>query len=172
MVLAYLGLGSNLGDRVANLAGAAARIGELPGCTVLAHSSIYETEPIGPPDQDWYLNAAVAVETALEPRALLAAVKRVEEIAGRVPGERWGPRLIDVDILTYGDTVMNSSDLTIPHRELWNRRFALAPLADICADGPQRDRIVARLEALSQRPIVRRYDASDATQWATKIAPE
>ncbi len=167
MIVVYLGLGSNLGDRVANLDEAARRLAGVPGCAVLARSPLYETEPIGPPDQGWYLNAVLAVEATLTATELLAAVKHVERIMGRQPSEHWGPRLIDVDILLYDETNLATPDLTIPHPELWNRRFALIPLADLYPAGPLRDRILARLEELAATPVVRRFEASGAAEQAT-----
>ncbi len=165
MVETYLGLGTNLGDRVANLIEATRRLGEIPGSTVVRSSPIYETEPVGPRDQGWYLNAVVAVDTRLEAPALLRAVKEIERAMGRQPSVRWGPRLIDVDILIHGATSIASSELTIPHRELWNRRFVLVPLADVLPPGPLRNQVVARLERLDRTPVVRRYEGSDVSQW-------
>src|SRR5687767_731862 len=102
MTLAYLGLGSNVGERTANLGEAARRVSILSGCQLLRLSDLYETEPVGVADQPWFLNAVLAIETELEPGELLSALKRIETDLGRVPGPRWGPRLIDLDILLYG----------------------------------------------------------------------
>src|SRR5262245_48154010 len=101
MARSYLGLGSNLGDREANLARAVAGLGQVPGLRVLRRSGLYETEPVGPTDQPWYLNAVVEVDASLEPEALRRAVKVLEVEQGRRHGPRWGPRVIDVDILLY-----------------------------------------------------------------------
>lgn len=124
---AYLGLGSNLGDRVAHLREAIASLEE-----VVAVSGAYETEPLGGPGgQDPYLNAVVALETERPPRALLAECRRLEAAAGRVRAERWGPRSLDVDVLLVGDLVVREDDLVVPHPRMWLRRFVLAPLAEL-----------------------------------------
>lgn len=128
----FLGLGTNLGDRTDNLESAIVGLGAF--CTVLARSRLYETTPVGVTDQPAFLNMAVMVETALDPMALLIALKDLEKSLGRVAGVRWGPRLIDLDILLYGDRIVTSEGLEIPHPRLIERRFALAPLADIAAD--------------------------------------
>ena len=137
-VTAYLGLGGNLGDRAAALAAALECLDETPGLRRIAVSDIYETEPWGVTDQPPFLNLAAAYETALPPVALLSAVKRVEAQVGRAATYRWGPRLIDVDILLYGSRVVAiaSPDLRIPHIRLAERAFALVPLAEIAPDAP------------------------------------
>ena len=134
-MLIYLGLGSNLGDRLAQLV-AAVRALEAEGVAPRRRSPLYESAPVGPADQPWYLNAVLEAETALGPLDLLAAVKRVEAAIGRRPGVRWGPRVVDVDVLLYGDRVVDECEpwLTIPHPELWKRRFVLAPLRDLRPD--------------------------------------
>lgn len=137
-VTAYLGLGGNLGDRAAVLAAALECLDETPGLRRLAVSAIYETEPWGVTDQPPFLNLAAAYETALSPVALLSAVKRVEARVGRAATYRWGPRLIDVDILLYGsrEVAIANPDLRIPHIRLAERAFALVPLAEIAPDAP------------------------------------
>jgi len=129
---AYLGLGSNEGDRRAHLQDAVEGLAATPGVTVAAVSPVYETEPVGGPPQDDYLNAVVAVETVLSPRELLAVAKRLEAAAGRTTGgERWGPRPLDVDILLVGHELVNEPDLIVPHARLFERHFVLAPLGDL-----------------------------------------
>ena len=124
---AYLGLGSNLGDREAHLRAAVASLEE-----VVAVSGVYETEPLGGPGaQGPYLNAVVALETERSPRALLGECRRLEAAAGRVRAERWGARTLDVDVLLVGDLVVRGDDLVVPHPRLWVRRFVLAPLAEL-----------------------------------------
>ena len=125
----YLSMGSNLGDRAAHLRAALDDLGEV--VTLLRISSLYRTDPVGVTDQPEFLNLAVEAETDLEPFDLLAGVKRVEHDVGRRPTFRWGPRVVDIDILLYDDLVLETSELTIPHRELTGRAFVLLPLAEI-----------------------------------------
>lgn len=130
---AYLGLGSNLGDRGGHLRTAVAG---LPG--VVAVSPVYETEPVGgPAGQRSYLNLVVELETALSPRELLELALRLEDAAGRTRGPRHGPRTLDVDVLLVGDLRVDDPDLVVPHPRMWRRRFVLAPLADL-AEGEVR----------------------------------
>lgn len=132
MAVVYLGLGSNLGSRCANLRAAVAALP--PAVNVLAESSIYETPPWGVTNQPAFLNMALRGETNLSPQALLRALKQLESRLGRVPSIRYGPRLIDLDILFYDDLVLVSPELTIPHPRLHERAFVLVPLAEIAAD--------------------------------------
>ena len=126
---AYLGLGSNLGDRRAHLRQAVAGI---PG--VVAVSPVYETEPVGgPAGQGPYLNLVVALETDRSPRELLDLAQGLEAGAGRVRTEHHGPRTLDVDVLLVGDLCVHEPDLVVPHPRMWERRFVLAPLADLSA---------------------------------------
>jgi len=129
MPLAAIGIGSNAGDPVANVRGAIARLAELG--TVVARSPLYRTEPWGVHGQEPFVNAAASLDTALEPHALLVALKRIEVEAGRVTTFRWGPRVLDLDILTYGELRLDEPDLVIPHARLHERAFALVPLAEI-----------------------------------------
>ncbi|MGA2036941.1 MAG: 2-amino-4-hydroxy-6-hydroxymethyldihydropteridine diphosphokinase [Acidimicrobiales bacterium] len=130
MARAFLGLGSNMGDRRAQLRTA---ISELPD--VVAVSALYETEPLGgPPGQGPYLNAVVELDTDLSPRQLLELGKALEVAAGRVRGVRWGPRPLDVDVLLVGDQVVDSDDLVVPHPRMWERRFVLVPLSDLAPE--------------------------------------
>ena len=133
--LAYLGLGTNLGDRWANLRNALGLLAS--GGTelrLLRCSQVYETEPWGVTEQPAFLNLAVEVATSLDPEGLLAKCKLVEEELGRVPGLRWGPRLIDLDILLYGTAVVDLPHLEVPHPRLHLRAFALVPLAELAPD--------------------------------------
>ena len=130
---AYLGLGSNLGDRRAHLRAAVAALPD-----VVAVSPVYETEPVGGPSgQGPYLNLVVALETELSPRELLELGNGLEEAAGRVRTEPNGPRTLDVDVLLVGDLTVHDDDLVVPHPRMWQRRFVLAPLADL-AEGEVR----------------------------------
>ena len=126
-----LGLGSNIGDKPANIARALAHLQARRAIDVTAFSAIYRTAPWGYLDQEDFANACALATTTLEPAALLAEVKAVEAEMGRTGGVRWGPRLIDIDILFFGAEVFDSPDLVLPHKELFNRAFVLAPLAEI-----------------------------------------
>jgi 2-amino-4-hydroxy-6-hydroxymethyldihydropteridine diphosphokinase len=129
---AYVGLGANLGPREATILRAVDLLAAQPGIEVLELSSFSETEPIGVTDQPAFVNGAVSLETLLSPRELLDALLRVERELGRVrSGERWGPRTIDLDLLLYGDEVVDEPGLTVPHPRLHERRFALEPLAEL-----------------------------------------
>lgn len=129
-VRAYLGLGSNLGDRRALLRDA---VRSLDG--VVRVSPVYETDPVGGPSgQGAYLNIVVALDTELTPRQLLGVCHRLETAADRVRDERWGPRTLDVDILWVEGVEIHDEDLELPHPRLWDRRFVLAPLADIAPE--------------------------------------
>jgi 2-amino-4-hydroxy-6-hydroxymethyldihydropteridine diphosphokinase len=131
---AYLGLGSNLGDRLATLQRAVDLL-DAEGVRVTASSRVWETDPVGgPAGQPSFLNAVVEVETDRSPDALLAAVHRVEAALGRVRDVRWGPRTIDVDVLLYEDVTRADPTLTIPHPRMMERSFVVLPLLDIVPD--------------------------------------
>lgn len=132
MTRVYLSLGSNLGDRRRNLESAAEALDG--SARVVAVSPLYETDPVGVTDQPAFLNLAVAAETDLLPQDLLKAVKEIERAVGRRPTFRWGPRVVDIDILLYGDQVVAEPSLTIPHAQMQNRAFVLVPLAGIAPD--------------------------------------
>jgi 2-amino-4-hydroxy-6-hydroxymethyldihydropteridine diphosphokinase len=129
--LAYLSLGSNVGDRAAQLQDAVARLGAAG--RVLAASSTYETEPVEFSEQPWFLNCAVALETDKTPQQLMAAILKIEEEMGRRRVQKKGPRSIDIDILLFGDVIVESKELTIPHPAMHQRRFVLEPLAEMAA---------------------------------------
>ena len=128
---AYLGIGANLGDRVAYLQGAVDGLAVADDVVVVAVSPVYETAPVGGPEQPDYLNAVVAVDTALTPRALLVLANRLEAEADRVREVHWGPRTLDVDVLLVGDEEVNEPDLVVPHPRMTERAFVLVPLADL-----------------------------------------
>ena len=161
----YLGLGSNIGDRSGHLAAA---IAALPGhgVTVVACSSLYETEPVGLVlDQPDFLNACVRIETDLGPEDLLDACKAVEREVGRAAGgPRHGPRVIDVDLLLLGDLQYSSERLTLPHAETGSRRFVLVPLLELDPEltPPDGRRLADTLAALDQSP---------STQAVSRVAP-
>jgi len=159
-VRAFVALGSNLGDRRAALALAVAQLRASAGIEVLAVSPVYETDPVGGPPQGAYLNAAVALRTALAPRALLERLLAIEAQAGRERGAiRDAPRQLDLDLLCYGDLVLDEPGLTLPHPRLHERAFALAPLADLAPElvHPVLGESVARLAARARgRAAVRK----------------
>ena len=132
MPVVFLGLGTNLGDRAANLAAARQQLGAK--LTLIRASSVYETEPWGYREQPAFLNQALQAETDLSPQRLLRLLKRLERRLGRTRTFRYGPRLIDIDILFYDRTVINSRRLQIPHPRLPERAFVLVPLAEIAPD--------------------------------------
>jgi 2-amino-4-hydroxy-6-hydroxymethyldihydropteridine diphosphokinase len=129
---AYVGLGANLGDRAANLQAALGRLAASPGIEIVAVSSFRETDPVGYTDQPRFLNAAAAVETSLSPRELLDALLTVERSLGRTrEGPRFGPRTIDLDLLLFGDELLEEPGLEVPHPRLHERAFALEPLVEL-----------------------------------------
>ncbi len=133
-VTAYVGIGSNVGDSLGNCADAVAALGRLPGTRLLAVSPLYETEPEDGAGPEWFINAVAALETELAPEQLLAALQRLEGLAGRPEERTRGKnRTLDLDLLLYGDLVCEEPGLTVPHPRMHRRRFVLAPL---CAVGP------------------------------------
>lgn len=157
---AYVALGSNVGDRHAHIQAALDAITRLPGTRLLAVSPIIQTDPVGPVAQGPFLNAAAAVSTTLPPRKLLAHFQEIERTRGRDRSSerRWGPRTLDLDLLVFGDLVIDEPGLTIPHPRLHERRFVLEPLATIAPElvVPTLGRTVAELAAsLPARPGAR-----------------
>ena len=128
---AYIALGSNLGDRAEHLAAARAALAGLPRTRLVAESAVEETEPLAGMTQPPYLNQLVLLETALEPRALLAAIQAIERARGRVRAERWGARTLDLDIVKYGHRRIDEPDLIIPHPELPNRDFWIREITEL-----------------------------------------
>jgi 2-amino-4-hydroxy-6-hydroxymethyldihydropteridine diphosphokinase len=135
MTRTHLGLGSNLGDRVAHLRRAVELLGERE-VRVVRSSRVYETDPVGGPDQPDYLNAVIEAETDLDADGLLLACLWVEDTMGRIRSERWGPRVIDIDVLTYGREEIDTPDLQVPHPRMHERAFVLVPLLELEADPP------------------------------------
>ena len=131
---AYLGLGSNIGDRLENLRGALYHLNNAPEILVQKVSPVYETIPVGGPQQPDYFNAAVEIDTNLEAENLLELCLSFEQKMGRIRGVHWGPRIIDMDILLYGELIINTERLKIPHHHMHERAFVLKPLADIAPD--------------------------------------
>jgi 2-amino-4-hydroxy-6-hydroxymethyldihydropteridine diphosphokinase len=131
---AFLGLGSNLGDRLWNLSRAVALLADGGEVRIARSSRVYETDPLGGPEQPDYLNAVIEVDTSLDARPLLERCLNVERELGRVRAERWGPRVIDIDVLTYDELDVDEPGLTIPHPRMHERGFVLVPLLELVAD--------------------------------------
>jgi len=157
---AVLSVGSNLGDRLGTLQGCVQAISGLAGTEVLAISPVYETAPVGGPAQPDYLNAVLAVRTALDARALLAATQGIEADFGRVRAERFGPRTLDIDIISYDGEVSDDPVLTLPHPRAHERAFVLAPWHDVdpAASLPGRGPVAALLAGLGRDGVRYRPD--------------
>jgi len=135
VTLAYIALGSNLASPLEQVNAAVQALGEIPQSRIVAVSSFYRTPPLGPQDQPDYLNAAVVLDTALNAETLLDNTQRIELQQGRVrKAERWGPRTLDLDIMLFGDEVINTERLTVPHYDMKNRGFMLWPLFEVAPD--------------------------------------
>ena len=155
---AVLSVGANLGDRLGTLQGCVQAIARLPDTDVLAISPVYETAPVGGPAQPDYLNAVLVIETGLPPRDLLEAAHRIEADFGRVRAERFGPRTLDIDIISYAGQVSDDPELTLPHPRAHERAFVLAPWQDIDpgAELPGRGAVAGLLAVLDRdgvRPV-------------------
>jgi 2-amino-4-hydroxy-6-hydroxymethyldihydropteridine diphosphokinase len=157
MARAVIGLGANLGDPVTQLRAAIAEIGRLAATRVVAESSFYRTAPVGYAGQPDFVNAAVSIETALEPRALLEGLKAVEAAAGRERSFKDAPRTLDLDVLLYEDCAIDEPGLTIPHPRMHERAFALAPLVEIEPDAivPGRGRAADLLARCTDQRVQR-----------------
>jgi 2-amino-4-hydroxy-6-hydroxymethyldihydropteridine diphosphokinase len=157
-VRAIIGIGTNLGDRLAQMRAAMHRLDAIAHVERVSH--VYETKPVGGPPQPDYLNAAALVRYAGEPLALLDALQGIEAQLGRVRAERWGARTIDLDILWIEGIAMESDRLVVPHPRLVERAFALRPLVDVLPDA---------IDPLSQLPYTRLFDAETASLTPTKL---
>lgn len=129
--LIYIGIGSNLNEPLENCRQAMDHLSGHSKINVTARSSFYKTEPVGKTDQDWFINAALEARTSLNPSELLQELLSIEKNMGRERLEKWGPRIIDLDLLFYDDRVESSGELTVPHPEIHFRKFVLAPLCEI-----------------------------------------
>jgi 2-amino-4-hydroxy-6-hydroxymethyldihydropteridine diphosphokinase len=160
MAQSFIALGSNVGDREGNLRRAIAAVGQYGKVTAV--SSVYETEPMYYVDQGWFLNCVVSAETTLRPRELLVALREIEAEMGRERGARYGPRVIDLDILFYGTEIVSEPGLEIPHPKIAERQFVLAPLGEISPDlvHPVLGRKVSEIAGAlkSDKKVVRRPD--------------
>ena len=134
MTIAYIGLGSNMNSPVKQIKSAITSIEEIISTKIIGMSSLYKSKPVGPQNQDDYINAVIKIETKLVPYQLLACLHDIEEQHGRIRKEHWGPRILDLDILIFGNEIMVDEKLTIPHPEIENRSFVLAPLIEIDPD--------------------------------------
>ena len=128
---AYVGIGSNLGEPLQNCLTAIRLLGALEGCRVEGRSGFYRTEPVGVEGQEWYVNAVVSLKTEHSPQDLLRGLLALEKEMGRVREKKWGPRVIDLDLLMYGERVIEEKNLTVPHPRMHERRFVLVPLAEL-----------------------------------------
>jgi 2-amino-4-hydroxy-6-hydroxymethyldihydropteridine diphosphokinase len=155
---AFVGVGSNLGDRWARLALAARALRATPRLALVRASRVWDSAPVGPP-QPRYLNAVLELETELPPRELLAALRQVERAAGRERRVRWGARTLDLDLLLYADLALEAAGLTVPHPAIASRRFVLAPLAELCparvvpGTGATVAQLLAAAPPLDLRPV-------------------
>lgn len=134
MTKVYAGLGSNLGNKRENIHRAIDRIDACEGICVKEKSGFYNTTPVGGPPQPDYVNCVIGLETEIEPQTLLKVFKKIEIELGRKPGMRWGQRVIDLDIILFGDRIVNDHDLKIPHERMHERAFVLEPLSEISPD--------------------------------------
>lgn len=161
---AHIALGSNLGDRLQHLQQACDQIGQIPGIEIVARSAIYQTAPMGPTGQGAYLNAAIHVRTTLRAESLLREMQNIEQTHHRQRTRKWGPRTLDLDLLFYGDRIISTPELTVPHPHLHERWFVLQPLSDVAEAvvHPVLGRSVrALLDNVTAEPIVT-HDWPDA----------
>ena len=134
MKTAYIGIGSNLGDKRQNCLRAIEKIEQIPGCRLTGRSDWYLTEPVGVEGQDWYVNGVISLSTAISPQELLGSLLDIEAEMGRVREERWESRVIDLDILLYGQEIIDEEDLKVPHPLMHRRKFVLVPLVQLAPD--------------------------------------
>lgn len=149
MSVAFVGIGTNLGDRALNISKAVEALKHLPNTEVLAVSNIYETEPWGLKEQPNFLNGVIKLSTELSPNALLGALLGIEAAMGRVREIKNGPRVLDLDLLTYDEVTLNTSELTLPHPYICQREFVLKPLTELTSD----NRFVSALNNLNQGTV-------------------
>ena len=131
---AYIAIGSNLGDSYKNCIEAIERISKNDNIKIISESSFYQTSPIGHIKQEWFINSTIKINTSLAPENLLSQLLNIESEMGRVRKEKWGPRLIDLDLLFYDKLILNRESIILPHPEIQKRRFVLIPLAEIACD--------------------------------------
>jgi 2-amino-4-hydroxy-6-hydroxymethyldihydropteridine diphosphokinase len=151
---AFVGVGANLGDRLATIRAAAESLRGSPHIRSFASSSLYETAPVGVLDQPPFLNAVFAVETDLPPEGLLGELQRLEQTHGRVRDRRWGPRTLDLDLLLFADETRATADLTLPHPRLFERAFAVVPLRELLSRPATRERAPEKIVKAVESTIV------------------
>jgi 2-amino-4-hydroxy-6-hydroxymethyldihydropteridine diphosphokinase len=156
--IAYIGLGSNIGDRASYLHQAIHELSRMEGISVTDRSSIYETEPVGYVDQGSFLNMAVRLDTTRDPFELLDSLMEIEQSLGRTRDVRWGPRTLDLDLLLYGEEAIQTETLEVPHPRMWERAFVLVPLSDVVRPGdPWFESIHRHLGKLEGKEVVIRW---------------
>ena len=167
MKIAFLGLGSNIGDRRQHMADALSALSDDPAVALFTGSPVYESKPVGVVDQPDFLNLVVQLKTVHSPLALLAVCLGIESVLGRERRERWGPRTIDLDLLTYDEVVLRDEHLALPHPRMLERRFVMTPLAEIAPDlkvnGEKSRDVALRLGTDGLRPI---ESWAEFTRWA------
>jgi 2-amino-4-hydroxy-6-hydroxymethyldihydropteridine diphosphokinase len=170
--IAFIGLGANLGDRAGTLEAAVAALGSAAGVEIRRRSSFYESAPVGVLDQPWFLNGVIEVATTLAPLDLLRVLQQIERDLGRRPTRRWGERVVDLDLLLYGNQRVDLPELVVPHPELWNRRFVLQPLAELAPELRAPDgRVIAEVAAaLAPEQVLRPNPAEAASRLPPSIS--
>ncbi len=153
MESAYVGIGSNLGDKIANCREAIARMGRLKRCKVRLQSSFYRTEPVGVLEQDFFVNGVVRLDTDLSALTLLKRLLGIEAAMGRVRRKKWDARVIDLDVLLFGGHIIESPELTVPHPLMHTRRFVLTPLAQIAPDVVHPVLLMSMRELMESLPV-------------------
>lgn len=158
--IAYIGLGSNLGDKEANIKKALELLNTSPGLRVRRTASLYLTAPVGCDGQDWFLNTVAEVETCLAPRELLALLMGIEKKLGRVRSVRWGPRTVDLDLLLYGEEKINIPGLVVPHPRMGERAFVMVPLAELSPELviPGLGKAAELASALARQQLIESYE--------------
>jgi 2-amino-4-hydroxy-6-hydroxymethyldihydropteridine diphosphokinase len=160
-VTAYIGLGSNIGDERSNLAKALELLQAVPGVALVKTASYYRSAPLGRTDQDWYLNTVAEVKTSLEPQQLLEALLDIEIRLGRVRTVRWGPRIIDLDLLLWDGVRISSPELILPHPRMTERAFVMVPLAELAPDLVLEGKTAAALaKKLASEQLIERESTS------------
>ena len=160
---ALIGIGSNLGSPQENCKRAISLLCESDSINLLKQSALYQSEPIGKKNQPWFVNAAIEIQTTLSPESLLKTLFNIEQQMGRTRSEKWGPRIIDLDILDYEGRIINSKPLTLPHPEMLNRRFVLEPLREISGSTihpVEKKSIQNLLNELPPTPVVKKLSGS------------